>query len=190
MKYFKPLTWQNEDIEQRVQKDNKMRQWLINNFVKTNRSRFKEISDAINTGDIQTAHRLVHTLKSNAGQLNKTMLQHAAEELEGKLANGVNNSTPQQMKTLQTELSAAIAELEPLVYEPDLSVKTAKPLDKKAARKLLEEVGILLINSNVESLNYVDKLRMIPGSDELVRQIENLDFVYAAESIEKLMDKY
>jgi HPt (histidine-containing phosphotransfer) domain-containing protein len=188
MKYFKPLSWQNEDAEQRVQKDNKMRQWLINNFVKNNRSKFNEVSDAINANDIKLAHRLVHTLKSNAGQLNKTLLQQAAQELENNLTNGINNATPQQMKTFETELNAAIAELEPLVYESDSPAEAAEPLDNTVACKLLEEVELLLKNSNTESLKFIDRLRMIPGSEDLVHQIENLNFIHAAEALEKLIN--
>jgi CheY-like chemotaxis protein len=188
IKYFKPLSWQNEDEDQRAQRDIKLRQRLINNFVKNNRLKYAEVSDAINAGDITLAHRLVHTLKSNAGQLNKTLLQHAADELERSLAKGINNATPQQMKAFETELKAAIAELEPMVYEPDTQAEAAEPLDNAAARELLEKVGLLLETSNAESLNYLDEIKMIPGCDELVHQIEELDFMLAAETLDKWLE--
>ena len=51
-------------------------------FVKANRSKYEEIAGAIASGDIALAHRLVHTLKGNAGQIGKSGLQKAASEVE------------------------------------------------------------------------------------------------------------
>jgi len=108
MKHFKPITWQKENADSAVDTDNKLRQRLINIFVKNNRGKFGQIKDAISVGDINLAHRLTHTLKSNAGQLNKTLLQQIASEIEDRLKDGENLVTPQQMETFERELNSAI----------------------------------------------------------------------------------
>ena len=51
-------------------------------FIKGNLNKYEEISDAINSGDIELAHRLAHSLKSNAGHIGKSKLQKAAAEVE------------------------------------------------------------------------------------------------------------
>jgi len=188
IKYFKPITWQHEDKAESQQMDNDLRQLLINNFVKTNRGKFAEIRDAINAGNIKQAHLLVHTLKSNAGQLNKILLQKAAGEMENLLKDGKNNVTPRQMDILETELNTAIADLAPLVFEEDQYIATELS-DREAALKALEELAVLLNKGNIECLDYIDKLRMIPGSAELIQQIENYDFKPALKTMGELKEK-
>jgi len=70
-----------------------------------------EIRNALNTGDVTLAHRLVHNLKSNAGQLRKSSLQRVAGEVEDNLKSGENHVTEQQMQKLEKELKIVIAEL-------------------------------------------------------------------------------
>jgi len=191
MRYFKPLNWQAEDYALSEQADNELRSKLIRRFVEHNTKKFDEIVDAIGTGDIKLAHRLVHTLKGNAGQLQKTALQQAAEEVEKALSNEKNNATPQQMQTLERELSAVIAELTPISATASTADTTPDdtPLDANAVFELFSELEPLLIDSDPESLAYVDKLRLITGSELLIKQIENFDFEPAVETLKTLRDK-
>jgi CheY-like chemotaxis protein len=115
LKYFTPVDWQKEDAANREQSDQELRQKLIRAFVNNNGRKADEISAAIKTGDIKLAHRLAHTLKTNAGQLDKTALQEAAEAVEACLMDGGNLVSTQQMAVLKGELDAALAEFVPLV---------------------------------------------------------------------------
>jgi HPt (histidine-containing phosphotransfer) domain-containing protein len=189
MKYFKPLNWKTEDAAQRNQADNELRQKLMSGFVKKNRNKAGEIRDAIHAGDIKLAHRLAHTLKTNAGQLNKILLQRAAGAVESCLTNGKSLVTPQQMATLKAELCAALAEFTPLVAE---QAKPAVPetLDRPAARILLEKLEPLLKSNDIECLEYIDGLYQIPGSEELIQHMEDYDFGAAAADMEELMKNY
>ena len=189
IKYFKPVTWKIEEEARRKQDENELRQKLINRFVKNYRGAFNEIRDAINADDIKLAHRIVHTLKSNAGQLKKTCLQQIAEEIENSLKDEKNFVTPQQIQALEIELKAAITELMPLVSEAVVSVEAAELLDCAAADKLLEELKNILKDSDPECLSFINELRLIPGSEELIRQMEDFDFKAAMESLAKLMNK-
>jgi HPt (histidine-containing phosphotransfer) domain-containing protein len=132
----------------------------------------------------------VHTLKSNAGQLNKTMLQQAAGEVEANLTDGENRTTPRQMKALETELNAAVAELEPLACEPDLPIETTASPDTEAALELLNELEPMLKNGNAGCLLYIGRLREIPGSEALVKQMENLDFALAVKIFDELKKEF
>jgi len=185
MKYFKPLTWQTENTVQKEQAESELYQKMINNFVKDNKNKYEEVKNALDKKDIVLAHRLVHTLKSNAAQLNKTLLQKAAEEAENHLRNGENKITFEQLETLENELKAVLTELTPLVYEIERPI--AEELkDKDAARKIIEELEILLDNSDIESLSYISGLQSIPGSGELINQIENFNFKAAIKTLANL----
>jgi HPt (histidine-containing phosphotransfer) domain-containing protein len=187
MVYFEPVTWQREDINQRKQADNELKQKLIDNFVKNNQEKYKEINDALNEGDIKLAHRLVHTLKSTAGSLDKVLLQQAAAEVESCLAGGENHVTPQQLKMLKTELVAALAELTPFVSKPRPSADSLEMLSIEASRELLGKLEPLLIKGSTECLKMIETLRTVPGSEELIRQIEDFDFKLAHGTLKKLL---
>jgi CheY-like chemotaxis protein len=115
MKYFTPINGQEEDKTKSEQADEKLQQDLINVFVNSNRDKHKEIVNAIITGDIKLAHRLAHTIKSNAAQLGKTALQKAADDIENALVDEINNVTRQELDIFGKELAAVIAELESLI---------------------------------------------------------------------------
>jgi CheY-like chemotaxis protein len=178
MQYLEPVSLHDEEPSIYEQADDELRQKFINNFVESNREKFKEITNAINGGDIELAHRLVHTLKGNAAQLGITLLQSVAQEVEELLKDGENLVSPEQLTALETELNTALTELEPLVCEHsgDGAETAAEPLDGKAARELIEKLEPLLKNGNPESLEYIDTLRRIPGSGELIRQMEGFKF--------------
>ena len=189
MKYFTPLYWETEDKVRHEQTENKLRHKLIDNFVSKNNDKFAEIENALNSGDITLAHRLAHTLKSNAGQLEKTLLQNAADTVETQLAGGENNVTAEQMETLERELSAVLKELEPIATEHATAKTAAEPVDTAAAVELLNKVKPLVEDDDSECIEFVDELRNIPGSEELIMRIEDFDFSSAAELINELIEK-
>jgi len=190
LKYFTPVKWQKEDEEQSRQSDSDLRQKLIVNFVRNNREKYSEITKALNTGDIVLAHRLAHTLASNAGQLGKTDLREAALNIENHLKNGENLTLPEQMAALDKELGAVLNDLSPIaaaVSEPAQGA-TAELLDEAAALKLLEELEPLLEEGDPECLTYTNRLRAIPGSEELILQMEDFEFKSALGELVKLKE--
>jgi len=83
---------------------------ILNSFLRNNRTKITEISEALESGDIPAAHRLVHDLKGNAGMIGKPALQKAAADLEPELLNIIdtdseNRSIPADLiSALKTEL--------------------------------------------------------------------------------------
>ena len=111
MKYLEPVKWQAENGDPNDQAEKKLRRKLINTFVKDNQNRYGEIKEALREGDIKLAHRLAHTLKTNASQLGKTLLQQAAGTIEDRLASGKNQTVEKQLTTLEIELKAVLLQL-------------------------------------------------------------------------------
>jgi len=189
MKFFTPIDFKTEDKAQSAKAEDELRQKLIINFVNNNRNKFNEIKDAISINDIKLAHRLAHTLRGNAGQLKKTALQTAAKDVETQLKNSTNNVTPEQMMILEKELNAVLGEFEPLVNNTTQDAPVKEQLDVAAAKLLLDELEPILKDSNTDSLKYIDNLRLISGSEDLIRHMEGFKFKLAMESFVELKKK-
>jgi len=97
--------------------DTEIQESLEKYFVKTNINKYDEICKCMEAGDIKQAHRLVYTLKGNAGQVGKNRLQSAAAAVEHQLADGTNSVTPDQMSALKNELDSALTEFQSLIDE-------------------------------------------------------------------------
>ena len=161
-------------------------------FVKGNQKKFAEITKELEAGDIPAAHRLVHALKSNAGQVGKLQLQKAAADLEYQLKDGTNPATGQQLSLLETELNAALADitaelggLADELFHAEPRVQT-EPLDGEARRELIEKLELLLQSGNPECLRLINQLHVLAGSETLIRQIKDFDFDMAAATLAEL----
>jgi PAS domain S-box-containing protein len=195
MKYFNPINWQTVEENQRKQAEDELHKKLVTNFAKDNRNRFGEITQALSAGDIELAHRLAHTLKSNAAQLGKALLSQAAANVELQLKGGQNLVTPQQMTALESELNAALTELSAEI-KTDTSLRpyevvepNREPVNAEFEKELFEKLEPMLEMGNLECREYIGRLLGIPGTEQLRQHIEDLDFEDALATIAELKKK-
>jgi len=188
MKYFVPVKIHTVESFREEQREKELRYRLISSFMKENRTKFREVIEAIDSEDLKLACRLVHTLKSNAGHLDKFNLQRAAEDVENWLNDGKKFVTTEQMALLETELNAALAEFGKQLEELSLSCpeEQIEPLDDEQAHDLVEKLETLLESGNPECLNYINKLRSLPDCETLIEQINNFDFENAIVTLANL----
>jgi CheY-like chemotaxis protein len=187
-KYITVISLTTTDMQQQKKDDEKMQKHLKLNFVKNNQTKLSEIIEAANAGDeesIKTAHRLAHTLKSNAGQIGKHRLQQAAGAVEELLKNGMSHLDDEHIAVLETELKIVLAELEPLLAHFDTAGKSGE-LEPEAARDLIKRLEVMLVNKNPECMKLLDELRTIPVAVELADYIEEFEFKKAEQSLDKL----
>jgi HPt (histidine-containing phosphotransfer) domain-containing protein len=175
---------QTEDEAERLQVDDALLQNLINYFVKNNRNKYEEIAEAINADDIKLAHRLLHTLKSNAGLINQKNLQELAADMENRLSGDKNLLDEGQLSSLEAELKAVLEELTPLVKETNKSKN--KISDPKEISELFGKLEPMLRDNDTGCLFLLDDILSIPGSEELAKQIEGFDFEEALITLESL----
>jgi CheY-like chemotaxis protein len=190
-KYIKPVGTVKDDEDLHKKAENELQQKLINYFVENNKTKYVEIAEALKTSDIKTAHRLAHTLKSNAGQLKKSGLQHAAQEVESGLRkNGeyINTVSAEQLNALNMELSLVFSELTPMVTKIDISV-TSTTMDYLDALNILNDLEHVLTDSDVKCLSYIDKLKEISGSGTIIQNINDLNYELALEALYELKDE-
>ena len=185
LKYIPPVTWKTESEIQDKEDDEKLLSRLTANFVSDHRNTSQTIAGAIAAGDIKLAHRLAHTLRSNAGLLGKGALQKAASQVESLLADGKTLVLPEAMNELEAELNTVLAELADRAAEGAPPPEVA-PLDPEKARELLAELKPFLEKGNPECLKLLEALRGMPGSEKLIRQMEDLDFKEAAKTLADL----
>jgi len=146
------------DLENAVNEAaDELRQKLINSFIMNNQDKFNEIMEALNAGAVKLAHRLTHTLKSNAEQLGKTFLHKAAEEVEFFLKDGENRTSPEQLIVLERELNVVIEELTPLVTAREI-IDPVKASDGLAEAGTGKKNTVLIVDddtSNLLALTYM-----------------------------------
>jgi CheY-like chemotaxis protein len=187
MKYFKPVSMDETRKNAQVEADVEFHRSLQQYFYNKNKDKAKEIAKAVDEGDIKLAHRLAHTLKGNAGQLGKTILQEAAADVEKNLKNEVIRVTKEQLKTLENELAMVINEFSLLNFSKrQPSDKEIPAVEHEKILKLFEKLEPLLKSGNPESLNIADELRTIPGSGLVIQYIEDFDFSHALSAFYEL----
>ncbi|MCL2577123.1 MAG: ATP-binding protein [Defluviitaleaceae bacterium] len=179
LKYFEPVAWHTENNEHAA--DSQLRQKLERYFVINNQNKISEIIQAINDNDFTLAHRLAHTLKSNAGQISRIGLAAAAEAVERNLSKNI--LTDGDISKLSGELKLVLGELAHLETVENVKVKHS---DTKAMLALYEKLKPLLEDRDSESLALVDELRSFPNTEALVAQIESFNFDKALATLERV----
>jgi len=160
-------------------------------FVKSNRQKYEEITKALEANDTKTALMLAHTLKANAGQLGKTVLQQIAADIEAGITDGKNMIGTELMAALKPALDAVIAEFSPTADDHFRStqkdqVEPDELFDAESTRNVIEKLQPLLKKGSSDCRNYIINLRRIPGSEKLIQQIEDFDFEQALDTLGEL----
>ncbi|MCL2851443.1 MAG: PAS domain-containing protein [Defluviitaleaceae bacterium] len=155
---------------------------LRSDFAANQKNAFLEISQAITSGDIKTAHRLAHTLKGLAGLVHESDLAQAAAHVEYILESGEIPSND-KLFALKNELARVLNN----IGKPEAMILSGKlVLDVDKAISLLDRLKPLLEHRKAECLNLLEELRTIPETAILVRQIEKFDFASALKSMNTL----
>jgi len=151
-------------------------------FHKSHKNTFRDITQALGSGDTETAHIMAHTLKGLAGMINENSLSHAAARLEHILAGGKTPSS-EQLAVLERELSGvfeSIGKSEAAVFPGHIN------FDKNKAKALFDKLYPLLQSHNSDSMNFLDELRVMPEMAVLVHLIDDFEFEQAVKTIDTL----
>jgi len=204
LNYFKPLNDSPSNKEEKIQEtpDSEFLLSLKQLFIKNNSNKYNEIKIALAADNVKDAHRIVHSLKSNAGQINLTSLQKVATEIENYLKDNINLTTKEQLDILKKELNDAINLITEELAVNKSSQNTFKEenndaqdwMDNKSALGLLENLKQMLRLGNTECLNQISNLCRIPETDvkidflkkKMIQQIEDFEFEAAMLTLNEL----
>jgi HPt (histidine-containing phosphotransfer) domain-containing protein len=194
LRYIKPVsrTAENTPDIGSNDADEEFTKSLKQHFLRNNRNKFIEITKALEIGDVKLAHRLVHTLKSNAGQFGAVSLQKAASDAEMSLKEEKNQITAEQLKILEIELSSFLFFLSNIFSEADEMPGSLKQrvekLEPEEIRELLEKLEPLLKAGNPDCVKYKNDLYGIPESELLIQQIDDFEFEAAGLTLTELKE--
>jgi len=114
LKYFTPKIPGSDYKNTKLEASLEFQKKLQSMFVKGNDNKYQEIIDALEADDIVLAHRLAHSLKGDAGNVGKIILQSAATTVEQNLKNGKKLVTAEQLNILKMELDIVLNEFKAL----------------------------------------------------------------------------
>jgi len=180
VKSYTVIDKQHESAE-----EEKMQKHLKLNFVKDNRNRYSEIVTAASAGDIKTAGRIAHTLKSNAGQIGEKELQELAAALETAYSEGENKPSDDLLQSFEAALKTVLDKLKPLLDEANEKNKV-KITDETKIQNIFEELEPMLANKNPDCEDFLDDIYKIPGAEMLAQYIETFKFKKALEELAAL----
>ena len=193
LKYLTPVEKEAPDIQDpAVENDEGLQKQLLLDFSRDNRSKYSEIVRALDTDDIKLAHRLAHNLKNNAALIKRPGLQKVAAEIEAALKDGENNVSGGKIYILKTELNTALEAIDKILQTEAPATKddtVTVVLSVEDALALLNTLEPLLKSCNADCLNYITDLRAVGGSEDLVCDMENLDFRPAYKRFTDLKQK-
>ncbi|MDR2095769.1 MAG: response regulator [Treponema sp.] len=173
----------------RVGGDKKLYAQLIATFRKDHARDDRKIEKSLEAGDIKTAYRLSHTLKSTAGLLGAAELRTISGGIEKALADEDADKAKVFLPRLKEELALVLREFQ------GTGLPAARPPhpvpDKKAAMDVCEKIAPLLRARNSQCLEMLDDIKKIflPLNDrgeKFVKQIENFEFESAEETLEDI----
>jgi len=179
-----------KDQQTRSSKEDELLLKATVTFVKENKHVLENITALLSSGDIKTAHRIAHTLKSSAGYLKKTELQEAAFSIEQSLQSEPPAYTSEQLDTLERELTKALLEFEPLVKESLSNKPDIVQIDDKKLMELLLKIKPFLEKGDVGAVGFVADLQSVAGMDEMASLIDDYDFEGALELLNTLLYKF
>jgi len=204
LKYLKPVKPGEEGMSQKdlqakadskLEEDKEFQRNLEKYFVRNNQKKFEEIAKAHEAGDLVLAHRLAHTLKSNAGQINASRLQAAAANIEHQLNEGKCRAGEEQLKHLETELNLVLKELMPLLDEhaEEKGSISGAVFESEEMHALFAKLEPLLKSGNPESINFIHDLRAITEHNDLtqklIQQIDDFEFEQALSTLAELIKR-
>ena len=155
-------------------------------FVKENQKTFENITASLHAGDMKTAHRIAHTLKSNAAYLGRKALQEAAFSLEQSLQGESAEYTSEQLKVLEKELDKTLHAFEPLLKEAESQKPKAVQIDDEKLAALFATLEPLLSKGDFGATSFVEELQGIAGMEELAGRIDDYDFEVAFHMLNAL----
>jgi CheY-like chemotaxis protein/HPt (histidine-containing phosphotransfer) domain-containing protein len=159
---------------------------LLGSFRRENLALFDNLQDALASGDLQLARRIVHTVKGVGGNLGATGLCRAASSLELALHQQDDDSLNQALATFGTNLNEVLDSILTLGREEDAApglletVTSDSPLiERDQIAQLAGKLSGLLAADNLNALGVWEEMRaLLPGeaTGRLEAALQCLDF--------------
>jgi len=173
---------------------------LLCKFKEGQEKAVEQIEAALQSGDVETAARLAHTVKGVSGNLGGDSLYRAAAELEKAIKEGKESLDP-LLTEFGSHLKVVMDGIK--IFEDSLAAQRGpeKPaaevrVDREAVKLLLQEMTQLLESDLTEAMNRLETLKQhLTNSSvyeefkRLEKQVEGFDTDSALKSVETIATK-
>ena len=156
---------------------------LYKDFARNQKNFVPDLTDAIKTNNVQQAYFLAHTMKGVAGLIGENNLVALAAKAEAAFRDG---KVPNGVVPLLIEEAERVLEMISEKHPDSNRPRADAVFDEAEAKNVFDELMPLLEEENFEALDLCEKLAAIPKTEELIRQIENMDFDLASETLKNL----
>jgi two-component system sensor histidine kinase/response regulator len=173
---------------------------LLRKFRDGQENALEQIKAALQSGDVDTAVRLAHTVKGVSGNLGGENLYRAAANLEKAIKEG-NERLDDPMAEFGSQLKVvmdgirAFEETSAAHHGPEKPALEAR-IDKEAVKPLLQEMAQLLETDLTEAMNRLEVLKrhlensaLYEEFERLEKQVEGFDTDSALKSVEAIGGK-
>ncbi len=173
---------------------------LLRKFKDGQETAVEQIKAALQSGDVETAARLAHTVKGVSGNLGGEDLYRAAADLEKAIKEGKENLDGPMTEfgaQLKVVMDGIKAFEESLAAHEDLGKPAGEvQVDKEAVKSLLQEIAQLLESDVAEAMNRLEALKEHLANSSaheefkrLEKQVESFDTDSALETVETIAGK-
>jgi signal transduction histidine kinase/CheY-like chemotaxis protein len=168
---------------------------LLCKFKDSQESAVEQIRAALQSGDVETAARLAHTVKGVSGNLGGENLYRAAADLEKAIKEAMKN-IEDPMAEFGSQLKVVMGGIKLLEERLAAQQGSEKPsakveVDKEAVKPLLREMSQLLETDLTEAMNRLEALKTHLANSSayeefkrLEKQVESFDTDGALKSVE------
>ena len=184
--YFETKSCQNLQFSAEKNIDQHLKERFRRNFLRDNKTKYLDIAAAMEKGDMELAKNLLHTLRGNVALIEKTGLQKTCAEMEEMVKTGGISAARERLEQLKIEFNAILEELSREAAAP----QPETILNRQQTLELLEKLQTMLSNRDPMCINLLDNIRTIPGTKELVYQMENYLLKQAQITLAKFIQKW
>ena len=152
---------------------------LLRKFKDGQETAVEQIKAALQSGDVETAARLAHTVKGVSGNLGGEELYRAAADLEKAIKEG-KEDLDGPMTEFGSQLKVVMDGIK--AFEESLAARrrSRKPagevqVDKEAVKSLLQEIAQLLESDVTEAMNRLEALKQQLANSSVAEEFQRLE---------------
>ncbi|PIE01974.1 MAG: hypothetical protein CSA81_09510 [Acidobacteria bacterium] len=169
---------------------------ILNKFTLNHAAKIECIKQAYEQGDLQKAHRLIHTLKGVSGNMGAMALHSAAKDLEtlfkdgGRISSEIFYDKLDQVKVPLQQVLKSISSVQNLHqknanHQPP---QQEKPIDLKQVLPLMCQLIQLLEESDTDAEQLIEKLLATPKQMSIQKKFKHIQDLISQYEFEKALE--
>ncbi|KJR40163.1 multi-sensor hybrid histidine kinase [Candidatus Magnetoovum chiemensis] len=175
-----------QEALKRVSGNMKLYRSLLDKFYENHKNIIKEINDAVNTKDMELAHRLSHTLKGISGTIGAADLHSASKELETTIKTSDLTNFTAVLKNTDNELQKILFSIKQLLMISEARASSQAKMSSEAAQTVETAVDVGEVREHIAKLSELLADNDAQSLEELSKIAEDLKRLGKTEELKQL----